>query len=121
MKKRDIILAAVLLIIAALLFFLLPKREMGGEVRITVDGQLYGVYSLFLEQELVIEQESGKNILHLGNGAAWMEEADCPDGYCIQQGKIRRAGQTIVCLPHKLVIEVIGENGENLSPDAIVQ
>lgn len=121
MKKRDIILAAALLFLAALLFFLLPNKEAGGEVRITVDGQLYGVYSLFSEQEVVIEQECGKNILHLENGTAWMEEADCPDGYCIQQGKIRRAGQTIVCLPHRLVIEVIGENGENLSPDAVAQ
>ncbi len=118
MKKRDIILAAALLFIAAFLFFLLPDKEAGEEVRITVDGQLYGVYSLFSEQEVVIEQECGKNILYLGNGTAWMEEADCPDGYCIRQGKIRRAEQTIVCLPHKLVIEVIGQN---LSSDAVAQ
>ena len=118
MKKRDIILAASLLFIAFLLFFLLPDKEEGGEVRITVDGQLYGVYSLFLEQKVVIEQESGKNILHLGDGIAWMEEADCPDGYCIRQGKIHREGQTIVCLPHKLVIEVIGKN---LPLDAVAQ
>jgi len=118
LKKRDILLAASLLLIAFLLFFFLPDKKTGEKVRITVDGQLYGIYSLSLEQEVVIEQESGKNILHLGDGAAWMQEADCPDGYCIQQGKIYRVGQTIVCLPHKLVIEVIGET---LSPDAVTQ
>lgn len=44
-----------------------------------------------------------------------MEEANCPDGYCEEQGKISEHTQTIVCLPHKLVVEVLeNENDQGL-------
>ena len=37
-----------------------------------------------------------------------MTEADCPDGYCKRQGEISTEKETIVCLPHKLVVEIQG-------------
>ena len=49
-----------------------------------------------------------------------MEEANCPDGYCEEQGKINGRTQTIVCLPHKLVVEVLDADGlenDNASED----
>lgn len=125
MKKKDIVLAAALLL-AALLLFLglrLGGGEPGGEVRVTVDGLLYGTYPLSGERKIRVEQESGVNILRIQDGAVWMEEADCPDGYCVRQGRIERKNQTIVCLPHRLVVEIIGEKeeaGEPEMPDAVV-
>lgn len=59
-----------------------------------------------------------------------MEEANCPDGYCEEQGKISGHTQTIVCLPHKLVVEVLeNENDqsfgtsdpEDAAPDTIAK
>ena len=57
-----------------------------------------------------------------------MKEADCPDGYCKEQGRISGQKQTIVCLPHKLVVEVIRQNdtdsktaGDELVPDTIAK
>ena len=35
-----------------------------------------------------------------------MVVGDCPYGYCEEQGKINNRTQTIVCLPHKLVVEI---------------
>ena len=46
-----------------------------------------------------------------------MKDAECPDKLCMRQGAISRDGQTIVCLPHKLVVEVIG--GEKEAYDSI--
>lgn len=126
MKKKDILLAAAVLAAALLLLLILkiPNREAGGEIRITVDGSLYGTYSLDKDQTIEVVQESGTNIVYIRDGAAWMEEADCPDGYCIRQGAISRTKQTIVCLPHKLVVEVTGkrldESKEEPAPDAVV-
>ena len=40
------------------------------------------------------------------NGAVFMAEADCPDSLCVQMGKIYREGESIVCLPHGLVIRI---------------
>ena len=46
-----------------------------------------------------------------------MEEADCPDGYCEEQGKINNRTQTIVCLPHKLVVKIKTENDDSVIDD----
>ena len=56
----------------------------------------------------VIEVQEGDfyNRVRIEDGKAYMEEADCPDGYCEEQGKINNRSQTIVCLPHKLVVEI---------------
>lgn len=116
MKKRDWYLIAGLLLIAGFMALVIQfkgQRE-GNEILITVDGERYGTYSLVKDQEILITGKAGSNLVHIKNGEAWMEEADCPDGYCMRQGKISRANETIVCLPHKLVVEVIaGEKTDN--------
>jgi hypothetical protein len=48
-----------------------------------------------------------------------MAEADCPDGLCVKQHKIDKTGQTIVCLPHRVVIEI--EGGQTNELDGVVQ
>ena len=41
-----------------------------------------------------------------------MEDADCPDKVCVKTGKIKSPGQTVVCLPHRVVIEITGDNAD---------
>ncbi|WP_440248169.1 NusG domain II-containing protein [Catenibacterium faecis] len=36
-----------------------------------------------------------------------MISATCPDHLCIKQGTINKKGQSIICLPHKLIVEVV--------------
>ena len=49
-----------------------------------------------------------------------MEDADCPDRLCVKQGRIKKVGESIVCLPHKVVIEIVGEK-EEAGVDAVTQ
>lgn len=109
MKKRDLYLAAALLLAAAILFLVMRigNQKEGSQVKITVDGETYGVYSLWEEQEIEIKGTEGENRIHIEDGKARMIAADCPDGYCMDQGEIHRAAETIVCLPHRVVVEVI--------------
>ena len=48
-----------------------------------------------------------------------MKDADCPDKICINMGTIRKKGQTIICLPHKLVVEIT--DGKEMDTDVIVK
>ena len=48
----------------------------------------------------------GENIVLIENGRISMQFATCPDQICVQQGVVSRGGIPIVCLPHRLVIEL---------------
>ena len=121
-RKKDLIFIFSILIVAV--FLLLIQRVYGnaqGEadmVKITVDQKLYGTYDLNKNQTITIQNDSGINTIQIQNKEVWMEEADCPDGYCKEQGHISKNKQTIVCLPHRLVVEVSNDS-EKSDPDSI--
>ena len=120
--SNDIILAAVILVIAAagLLFVKLTKVE-GNNVIVKINGAEAASYSL--EDDVRYEIKTGKNneninVLVIKNGKAYITEADCPDGICKEYRPISYVGETIVCLPHKVVIEITGDSTE-MSLDAV--
>ena len=53
-------------------------------------------------------EAGGYNIVTVKDGKIAVTEADCPDQYCVQRG-FCGGGTPIVCLPHGLVIEFLGE------------
>ena len=89
----------------------LTRGEEGNKIQITVDGNVYGTYSLAKDQVIEVKEKDFYNCIRIQDGKAYMEEANCPDGYCEEQGKISGRTQTIVCLPHKLVVEVLDADG----------
>uniref|UniRef100_UPI0002662B0E hypothetical protein n=1 Tax=Mediterraneibacter gnavus (strain ATCC 29149 / DSM 114966 / JCM 6515 / VPI C7-9) TaxID=411470 RepID=UPI0002662B0E len=82
---------------------------------VTVDGEVYGTYSLAKDQ--TIEIQDG-NRLRIQNGQAKMEWADCPDQLCVHQKAISRTGESIICLPNQVVVSVQGSKESEL--DGIV-
>ena len=99
-------LSGILLTIGIYLF-----SQMGESVCITIDGTVYGTYSLNEDREIPVEQGGTViNVVQIEHGSVRMEQATCPDELCIRQGAISRERQTIVCLPHKLVVEVYGNH-----------
>ena len=113
MKKKDLILGAGIIVIALamLLVMQLTRGEEGNQIRVTLDGKIYGMYSLSKDQTIEVKDGDFYNRIRIEDGKAYMEEANCPDGYCEEQGKINGRTQTIVCLPHKLVVEVLDADG----------
>ena len=57
------------------------------------------------------------NLLVIQDGKADVTEASCPDGICVNHRAISKQGQSIVCLPNKVVVEI--ENGEESDLDAV--
>lgn len=109
-SKNDFLLLAVILLIAIVGMLVsshLTKRP-GESVRITKNGLLYGEYSLGDYQEVMITQGEDCNKVVIKDGLVWMEEANCPDKYCVEHSAISEENQTIICLPHRLVVEIIG-------------
>ena len=90
--RNDIILVLVLLTIAAaVLGLFLLFAEPGSHVIVTIDGKEYGRYPLSRDAEIAIVSpldESYTNVL------------------------VRLSGESIVCLPHRLAITVVGSSDE---------
>lgn len=113
MKKTDLILAlAAILAAVGIWLFYSAGAEKGLTAVVTVDGEVRA--ELFLEENetATIETEWGYNIVHTENGQAFVTEADCRDQICVEHKKIEKTGETIVCLPHKMVVEIIGGEEE---------
>ena len=48
----------------------------------------------------------GTNELVIADGQVWLEQASCPDKLCVHQGKIQYAGQSIICLPNQVTLQL---------------
>ena len=119
--RNDVIFIAVLLLMVSLIgaaFFFL--RGEGDTVTVSVDGKHYGTYPLHTDLTLSIrtgENGEEENLLVIRDGKAYVESATCPDGICADHKPISREGESIVCLPHRVVITVQTSDGEE--PDII--
>lgn len=107
-KRNDLLLIGIFLAAAlAVLFFQnFFMQEKGDFVTVTQDGEVIGQYSLWENRTIPLEKEHGYNLLVIENGSAKMAEADCPDKLCVKQRRISRSGESLICLPHKLIVTV---------------
>lgn len=111
--RNDIILLVGILIVAiiGLVVFNATKKQ-GNTVVVLLNGVETERYSINQNIEKEIITEYGKNILVIKNGQVSISDADCPDLVCVKHREISKDGETIVCLPHKLVIEITAETEE---------
>lgn len=121
-KKRDIIFIGVLLVVALIAFFVIDKfiKKDGNKVVIKVDGEIVKIVNLTDTNNIIVNgYDGGTNTVVIENGIVYMTEADCPDKICVNTGKISKIGETIVCLPHRVVVEIQGEVSQSDSDDSI--
>ncbi len=117
-RKGDLwLLGSILLTAALLLLFRAHFSPKGKYVSVSVNDVTVKVFDITSEVDQYIEGIDGKNRIRVENGKVWIEEADCPEGICQHHTPISRVGDSIICLPHRLVVTIIGD-GEY--PDAVV-
>ncbi len=110
MKRKTlfwILLFAVLAIAAG--GYCLLAGGGGMTAAVYVAGELYDTYdlaSVVIPYEVTIQTELGYNTLRISHGAIEVAEADCSGQDCVMQGAIHDSLLPIVCLPHRLVIQI---------------
>lgn len=106
-KRRDAILFLVLMILGAGSFILIKNNlKPGNEAEVYVDGSLVQTIDMARDDIYLFDTSYGTNTVVVEGGEIRVSEADCPDKICVNMGGVSRSGETITCLPHKLVIEV---------------
>ena len=116
-KRLNLIL--VLAIAAVACAGLVATRLMGANTNadtatvVIRDGE-QNVYELPLSQNTTksVTTDLGTNLIEIKDGRVHVEEADCPNQDCVHQGRIDAAGEQIVCLPHKLTVDIVDASAE---------
>lgn len=118
--KNDILLIlAVLVLAGGFWLFRTVTREEGARAEVTVDGELLMTLPLSEDTSVVLGEGAHTNTLVIENGTACVSAASCPDHVCMDRGAVRYDGETIVCLPNKLVVTIVG--GERSGLDAVAR
>ena len=116
-------LAVALLAAVTALLFYLPRTQSGQLTAvITQHGQVVRRVALSgMDKEQVIELDDGTYHLtvRVSAAGAYVSHSDCPTQDCVHTGVIRRAGQSIVCLPARVVVYLEGTPAAG-QPDVIV-
>lgn len=117
MRRRDLMFLTgiALVVLGCFLVRNLLYRGNAVYVEIAQDGRVIETVPLDADDVRDIRvqaKDGGYNIVHIEKGAVAVSEADCAGGDCIRQGQIRRTGESIICLPHRLTILVKGSDGD---------
>ncbi len=109
-RNDFILIAAVLLIAAILLSLFFVFRKDGTKAVVYVDKKIYGEYPLNKDAEIEITTDNGTNTLCISEGKASVTNASCPGippkSRCTNQHAVSKKGQSITCLPNKVVVSI---------------
>jgi len=121
-KKQRIITDVALIILLAVIaggayFFWLFSRNAGAYAVVYIDGEEVARYPLDINIEVTFSTYDGRsfNTLVIRDGKADVTDAGCPDRICVNMRSISFEGETITCLPNKLVVKI--EGGESPGVD----
>lgn len=118
--RNDLLLIGGLVLLAAAgILYLFCFRPAGNTVQITIDGKPYKTFAL--DRAVTEEIRTGEedcNTLIIRDGKAYMQSATCPDGLCVDHPPIFRQGESIVCLPNRVVVTVVTADKD--APDAVI-
>ena len=100
--------------VAAFLYFEEPEAVM---VEILQDGKCIKEIDLSTVDEpysFIVEdtKNGGSNTIRVEPGRICISEADCPDQICVHHDWLPDNPAPIVCLPHRLVIQLKDDPGE---------
>lgn len=118
MKKKDwyVIMAGILAAAAAWFIINRPVKEPGSSmVVIYKDGREYERLPLGRNDTVTLKGDNGSvNVVRIQDGKAEMLEANCPDQICVHTRPAEKDGQSVICLPNRVVIEIKSTEKESI-------
>lgn len=119
-KKADILFFLIMLAVALVIWAVLRhiSQASGTTVIVTVAGSEYERFDL--NRDITVNLpgvDGGFNVLTISGHSASIIDADCPDKLCVRHRSIAGQGESIVCLPHQLVVRI--DQGQEGGLDAV--
>jgi hypothetical protein len=114
MKKGDLFIIVILAASIISWFGINKLGELKDERQIVIEtnGSVYKVISMeagMEQQDIHIELGDGRYIdIVADEKGAYVKDVICPDKVCQKTGLVSKVGQSIVCLPNKVVVFIDG-------------
>ncbi|CAM3033440.1 transporter [Lactococcus hircilactis] len=113
-KPLDIVIVLFLFLSSFSVLAFLPKKEAGARAEVRVNGIVVKSFDLSQDDAWTYRSKNGQwNIIEVKNGKIRDRADNSPDQIAVHTGWISNVGQTAVCLPHHLVIEVMSGQKNN--------
>ena len=112
--RNDIILVVVILVFSLSFYFIYRAVNSSNELvcKIYQDQELKYEISLDHKEEITLDTKDGKMVIIIEKDGVYVKESDCHDKICVNQGKIKRGGEVITCLPYRIYIKLEGKGAD---------
>ena len=108
-RKADILLAGVLILIGVAASLWISQFDTSGSrVIIKTDGKVYGSYSISEDRTVTVKQGKKTNTVRIHDG----EVSVTHNQVCVKHKAIHTTGESIICLPNKMVVQIQGKGGD---------
>jgi len=105
--KKDWILIGGIVLLSLLLWGVLHGCSTTGEtVQVTLDGAVFGTYSLNESQTVFLPHHT----LKIENQQVSVIKSDCVGQDCVRALPISKGNQLILCLPYRLSVQVLSKS-----------
>ena len=104
LKKGDFVIVAIvtmLVVLSVIMRFTFPKNATS---RVVVKQDNEVVYSQSIYKDNTFD--TGTNVIEIKDGVVFVKSASCKNQVCVNTGKISKKGESIVCLPNKVIVEI---------------
>lgn len=116
MKKflnlKEAAVIAIILIICFLALFIVNSGKNGKYAVISSDGNEILRLELDKDRQNITVANAENIVFEVKDGTIFVTETDCHDKICLKTGAVSKNGQSIVCLPKKITVKIIGEDSE---------
>ena len=121
-KTGDIIIIAVIVAAAGIMsavYAFGDARESAADTAVIVTPDGISEYPLGADMTAEISAGEYKLTVVISGGEIYVSDSDCPDGTCMSMGRISRGGETIICLPARVMITVKSAGSREGGIDAV--
>lgn len=104
--KVDLIIVATALVLGISLLLFKPSAS-GKTAKIYVDGKEY--QTIDLENTDYLEITVSDVVIICESNEIYIKSSSCPDKICVNAGHLSKKGQSAVCVPNRVSVEILGE------------
>ncbi len=106
-KNWILLVIIIILLLTGCFYYFTNYNTPGLKVRVSRDNEVIDELSLNEDIQKDYDNNGEINTLVIKNNSADVISANCKNQVCVDSKTISNVGETIVCLPHKLIFEVV--------------